>query len=94
MRVLLIEDSTRLQTSVGRGLRKAGYAVDVSGNGEEGLWLAESNDYDVIILDLMLPGLDGLSLLGRLRAKEKATIEAVSSVPTMLNSVMSSVLPT
>ncbi|MSR64904.1 MAG: response regulator transcription factor [Verrucomicrobiae bacterium] len=73
MRVLFIEDSTRLQTSVGSGLRKAGYAVDVIGDGEEGLWLAESNDYDVIILDLMLPGLDGLSLLGRLRAKEKTT---------------------
>jgi|ERR1043166_106465 DNA-binding response OmpR family regulator len=73
MRVLLIEDSTRLQTSVGRGLRKAGYAVDVIGDGEEGLGLAESNEYDVIILDLMLPRLDGLSILRRLRAKERAT---------------------
>lgn len=73
MRVLFIEDSTRLQTSVGRGLRKSGYAVDVTGDGKEGLWLAESNEYDVIILDLMLPGLDGLSVLNGLRANQNTT---------------------
>ena len=73
MRLLLIEDSVRLQSSVGRGLRKAGYAVDVSGDGEEGLWLAESNEYDAIILDLMLPKLDGLTLLRSLRAKKNGT---------------------
>jgi len=72
MHLLFIEDSIRLQTSVGRGLRKAGYAVDVAGDGNEGLWLAESNEYDTIILDLMLPGLDGLSLLSRLRARQNA----------------------
>lgn len=68
MRVLFIEDSARLQASVSRGLRKAGYAVDASREGPEGLRLAETNDYDVVILDLMLPGLDGMSLLERLRA--------------------------
>jgi DNA-binding response OmpR family regulator len=73
MKVLLVEDSARLQMSVGRALRKAGYAVDVIGNGEEGLWQAESNDYDVIVLDIMLPKLDGLSLLQQLRQKGKAT---------------------
>jgi DNA-binding response OmpR family regulator len=73
MRLLLIEDSARLRSSVGRGLRKAGYAVDVSGDGEEGLWLAESNEYDAIILDLMLPKLDGLTLLRNLRAKKNGT---------------------
>jgi two-component system, OmpR family, response regulator len=67
MRVLLIEDSERLQRSVATGLRKAGYAVDVSGDGNEGLWYARSNAYDVIVLDLMLPGMDGLTLLRRLR---------------------------
>lgn len=70
MRLLLIEDSVRLQTSLGRGLRKAGYALDVSGDGEEGLWLAQSNQYDAIILDLMLPKLDGLTLLRSLRARK------------------------
>ena len=73
MRLLLIEDSARLQTSVGRGLRKAGYAVDISGDGEEGLWLAESNEYDAIILDLMLGKLDGLTLLRSLREKQNGT---------------------
>jgi DNA-binding response OmpR family regulator len=70
MRLLFIEDSKRLQDSVGRGLRKAGYALDVAGDGNEGLWFAESNSYDTIILDLMLPGLDGLTVLRRLREQE------------------------
>ncbi|HEY2587954.1 MAG TPA: response regulator transcription factor [Tepidisphaeraceae bacterium] len=73
MRVLLIEDSERLQRSVGTGLRNAGYAVDIVGDGATGLWEARSNDYDVIVLDLMLPGLDGLSLLTRLRAEGRDT---------------------
>ena len=73
MRLLLIEDSIRLRTSIGRGLHKAGYAVDLAGDGEEGLWLAQSNQYDAIILDLMLPKLDGLSLLRSLRAKQNGT---------------------
>ena len=73
MRVLLVEDSQRLQKSIGKALRKSGYAVDTSGDGESGLWLAESNDYDVIILDIMLPKLDGLSLLRRLRKKGRQT---------------------
>ncbi len=73
MRVLLIEDSRHLQRSISTALRKSGYAVDVTGDGEEGLWSAQSNDHDVIILDLMLPGLDGLTLLRRLRAGGKQT---------------------
>src|SRR4051812_45575211 len=67
MRVLLVEDSARLQRSLGQGLRRAGYALDAAATGTEGLALAESNQYDVIILDLMLPGLDGLTLLRKLR---------------------------
>jgi len=73
MKVLLVEDSPRLQMSVGAALRKAGYAVDVAGDGEEGLWRAESDVYDVIVLDIMLPKLDGLSLLQRLRRKGLGT---------------------
>jgi DNA-binding response OmpR family regulator len=67
MRVLLIEDSARLRTYLARGLQRAGFAVDTAADGEEGLYYAESGDHDAIILDLMLPKLDGLSLLERLR---------------------------
>jgi DNA-binding response OmpR family regulator len=73
MRLLLVEDSERLQRSLGTGLRKSGYAVDIAGTGPEGLWHAESHDYDVIVLDIMLPGFDGLTLLRRLREKGKET---------------------
>ena len=69
MRVLLIEDSARLSDYVARGLRKAGFAVDVAEDGERGLYLAEANEHDVIILDLMLPKRDGLSVLAELRER-------------------------
>ncbi len=71
MRILLVEDYLPLQKSLAKGLREAGYAVDVTGDGKDGLWYAMSNDYDAIILDLMLPGMDGLSILKKLRAKDK-----------------------
>ncbi len=70
MRILLIEDSTSLRKSISLGLRKAGYKVDVTGDGNEGLWFIESNEYDVVILDLMLPGLDGISILKQVRKKD------------------------
>lgn len=69
MRLLLVEDYPPLQKSVVKGLREAGFAVDVTGDGQEALWYAQGNQYDVIVLDLMLPGLDGLSILRRLRAE-------------------------
>ncbi|HEY5176567.1 MAG TPA: response regulator transcription factor [Terriglobales bacterium] len=68
MRVLIIEDEARLAENVARSLREsAGYAVDVSLDGQEGAFMAESNPYDLVILDLMLPKLDGLSVLQRMR---------------------------
>jgi len=73
MRVLLVEDSARLQQTVGDALRRSGYAVDVSGDGEDGLWRAENNDFDVIVLDIMLPKMDGLTLLKTLRKNGKTT---------------------
>jgi DNA-binding response OmpR family regulator len=73
MRVLVVEDSPRLRQTVSIWLRRHGLAVDTSADGEEGLYLAESNDYDVVVLDIMLPKLDGLALLQRLRQQEKPT---------------------
>lgn len=67
MRVLVIEDYEPLRKSITQGLREAGFAVDAVRDGDEGLAFAETGDYDVILLDLMLPKLDGLSLLKRLR---------------------------
>src|SRR5437867_13008025 len=73
MRVLLVEDSKLLQRSVGAALRRSGYAVDMTGDGNEGLWYAQSHTYDVIILDRLLPGLDGLTILQRLRQQGQTT---------------------
>ncbi len=68
MRVLIVEDERRLAENVARSLREgAGYAVDIASDGEDGLFMAQSNPYDLVILDLMLPKLDGRSLLQRLR---------------------------
>jgi DNA-binding response OmpR family regulator len=69
MRLLLVEDYKPLQKSIAMGMREAGFAVDISGDGEEGFWYASTNDYDVIILDLMLPKMDGLTILKKLRKK-------------------------
>ncbi|MGI9302921.1 MAG: response regulator transcription factor [Gammaproteobacteria bacterium] len=67
MKLLIIEDSERLRRSLSEGLSRDGYVVDVACDGREGLAFARANDYDVIVLDLMLPKLDGLSLLRELR---------------------------
>jgi DNA-binding response OmpR family regulator len=68
MRVLVVEDYVPLRVALVKGLTDAGFAVDAASNGEDGLWHAESGYHDVIVLDLMLPKMDGLTLLGRLRA--------------------------
>lgn len=73
MRILVVEDSVRLQRVISGALRKSGFAADVAGDGEEGLWLAQSNDYDAIVLDIMLPKLDGISLLRQLRQEDRKT---------------------
>jgi two-component system response regulator PhoP len=69
MRVLIVEDEQRLAENIARSLREsASYAVDVALDGEDGLYMAQSNPYDLVVLDLMLPKIDGLTLLKRLRA--------------------------
>jgi len=73
MRVLVVEDDRKIASFVGDGLKQAGYAVDVAPDGTEGLHLATSLNYDAAVIDLMLPGLDGLALIERLRSKRIAT---------------------
>jgi DNA-binding response OmpR family regulator len=74
LRVLIVEDEKRLAENVARALREnAGYAVDIGSDGENGLYLAESNSYDLIILDLMLPKLDGFGLLAQCRRRGQTT---------------------
>lgn len=67
MRLLVVEDEPDLLEGVARALRKQGYAVDTSLDGEEGLHKARSHDYDAIVLDVMLPQLDGWQVLARIR---------------------------
>jgi two-component system response regulator PhoP len=71
MRLLLVEDDVRLQDSLADTLREAGYAVDVSGDGVEGLWYGEEFPIDLAIIDLGLPGMPGLDLIRKLRASER-----------------------
>ena len=70
MRLLVIEDYAPLANSVCQGLREAGYAVELARDGNSGLALALGTAFDAIVLDLMLPGLDGLQILERLRARQ------------------------
>jgi len=73
MRILIVEDEKKVADFIKRGLKEEGYAVDCAYDGEEGFFLAGENDYDLIILDLMLPKMDGLTLCGKLRGRKKNT---------------------
>jgi two-component system OmpR family response regulator len=73
MRILVVEDDEQTAAYMVKGLTESGYVVDKTGNGRDGLFLATSNDFDAIVVDRMLPGLDGLSLIQALRAARVAT---------------------
>jgi two-component system OmpR family response regulator len=68
MRVLVVEDDPKLAALLGRGLREEGLAVDLADHGEDALWMAGSTEYDALVLDVMLPGIDGFEACRRLRA--------------------------
>lgn len=70
MRLLVIEDNAPLRNAVSQFLVEAGYLVDTAATGDEGLWAADGSEHDLILLDLMLPNMDGMEILRRLRAKE------------------------
>lgn len=74
MRILIVEDELDLQRGLARALRDEGYAVDTADNGEDGLFNAESNDYDAIVLDVMMPKLDGWAVLTRLRKTKQTPV--------------------
>src|SRR6266508_1481594 len=67
MRVLIVEDELRMASLIHRGLENEGLAADVAGTGEDALWRAEAHEYDAVVLDVMLPGLDGFETCRRLR---------------------------
>ena len=67
MRVLIVEDEAKLAKLLERGLREEGYAADIAGRGEDALWMAAAASYDVLVLDVMLPGVDGFEVCRRLR---------------------------
>lgn len=73
MRILVVEDELDLLDAIAEGLRIDGYAVDTSDDGEEGLELALVNDYDLVILDLNLPNIDGIDILKTIRENNKLT---------------------
>lgn len=85
MKILVIEDAHHLRRYITRGLKNAGYAVETAADGEEGLWLAEDMYIDVIVLDLMLPKLDGISLLQRLRDQGNKTHVLILSAKTTVD---------
>jgi two-component system OmpR family response regulator len=74
MRILIVEDEPDLLASLAQALREEGYAVDTAADGEDGLFNAEGTDYDAIVLDVMLPGMDGWELLKRLRKTKKTPV--------------------
>jgi two-component system, OmpR family, response regulator len=71
VRVLVVEDEVKMVRAVRRGLEQEGYAVDSASDGDEGLYLATENAYDAIVLDVMLPGIDGFEVCRRLRAEQR-----------------------
>jgi two-component system, OmpR family, response regulator MprA len=73
MRLLIVEDEVRLASPIRKGLREEGLLADVAISGEDALWMATATAYDVIVLDVMLPGIDGFETCARLRADGVAT---------------------
>ena len=88
MRILIVGDYTPLRTAMVESLQHIGYTVDSSATGDEGLWYAENHPYDVIILDLMLPGVDGFTILKKLRLlNNKVPVIVISALDLLGNRI-------
>lgn len=89
MKLLVVEDEPVLPKAIAKGMRKKGYAVDCAEDGEEALELYEINEYDLMILDLNLPKIDGMEVLRRIRSKDQELriliLSARSSVEDKIN---------
>ena len=73
MKILVVEDEVKLADYLHKGLTEEGFVVDVATNGVDGLYLATETDYDAIVLDRMLPGIEGMSVLAALRRSKRTT---------------------
>ena len=89
MRILLIEDEPELLHDLARGLALKGYAVDEAADGAEGLQRALDEDYDLVVLDLNLPGMDGLRVLSELRAVKPQAKALILSANNQLETKIS-----
>lgn len=87
-RILVVDDESSITEFVGYALKKEGYDADVVGNGEDALALAKKNQYDLFILDIMLPGMDGYELCRRLRSFTAAPVLFLSARDTELDKVV------
>lgn len=87
MRVLVVEDEPDLLRLVATSLREDGYAVDTAADGEDGLFKANSWEYDAVVLDVMLPGIDGWSVLKQLRAKKRTPVLMLTARDTVADRV-------
>lgn len=87
-RILVVDDEQTITDFVSYALKKEGFAVDVAANGEDALSLADQNDYDLFVLDIMLPGMDGYELCRRLRSKTSSPVLFLSARDTELDKVV------
>ena len=88
MRLLVVEDSLILRENLVLGLRDAGYAVDAAADGEEGLWAASEVDYDLLIVDALLPKRHGFDLIREVRARARpATILVLTALGAMMDRI-------
>jgi DNA-binding response OmpR family regulator len=85
MKLLVVEDYVPVRESLCQGFREAGFAVDCSAEGGEGLWYAQTGDYDAVLLDIMLPGVHGLSILETLRQEHDQTPILILTARDALN---------